>query len=172
MTPTKGRVIGEESMAWPTIRKLSCPGAVPSFPVSIYFPRFQASPSWGFLSLPRPLRQIFILLEALAALLADRLRLCRATQRSYVREYLCLPSSLEPPSTLLAFSSGLRGTAHFLGTTGTSTYGARAASTCSVVRPPKTLAGRSRGSLCRNGPQPLSSFLKCGNLMPVLSANS
>src|SRR5256885_5364517 len=43
---------------------------------------------------------------------------------------------------------------------------------CSVVRPPKTAAGRSRGSSCRNGPQPRSSFLQFESRAPVLFCHS
>src|SRR5690606_13573852 len=42
----------------------------------------------------------------------------------------------------------------------------------SVVRPPYTAAGRSRGSSCRNGPHPLSSFLKLDSRAPVALGDS
>src|SRR5215472_17522224 len=38
---------------------------------------------------------------------------------------------------------------------------------CRLVTPPKTSLGRSRGSSCRNGPQPVSSFLKFDSLPPL-----
>jgi len=53
------------------------------------------------------------------------------------------------------------------GMTGRRRYGSLPAPAYSVVLPPKISDGRSRGSSCRNGPQPLSSFLKLASRPPL-----
>src|SRR5205814_6603220 len=55
---------------------------------------------------------------------------------------------------------------HFAGIIGSSTYPCLSPPKCSVVCPPKISFGRSCGSSCRNGPQPVSSFLKFDSLPP------
>ena len=68
--------------------------------------------------------------------------------------------------------SGLRdgdldGRAFCGGIIGTSMKACRLPPKCSVVTPEKIFGGRSRGSSCRNGPQPVSSFLKFESLPPL-----
>ena len=64
------------------------------------------------------------------------------------------------------FSSALP--AYPAGMIGRSRIGRLPGLVCSVVVPPKTSAGRSTGSSWRNGPQPLSSFLKFDKCPPLL----
>ncbi len=59
------------------------------------------------------------------------------------------------------------GTCYRFGMIGNRRYACSFCEACSIVFPPKILAGRSTWSLCRNGPQPRSSFLKLESLPPL-----
>src|SRR5580698_9244019 len=56
---------------------------------------------------------------------------------------------------------------HGAGTTGRSTRLSYVAPKCSVVVPLNTASGRSRGSSCRNGPQPENGFFMLDILSPA-----
>src|SRR5439155_2533401 len=47
---------------------------------------------------------------------------------------------------------------HLPGMIGSSTYGILPAAKCSVLRPPKIFGGRSRASVCVNGPTPFIGY--------------
>lgn len=53
------------------------------------------------------------------------------------------------------------------GMTGSMTHASCLPPVCSVTSPSKTAGGRSRASLCRNGPTPVNSFFMFESLPPV-----
>ena len=79
------------------------------------------------------------------------------------------------PSPALVWISALRpvpleksGDQDLRGTIGSTRWAGQSLPKCNVVRPPKTSGARSRASSCKNGPHPLSSFLKFESLPPLI----